>query len=173
MKKLVIIPAIAIIVLASVQLMAKSAGTNDGAKNVKLESGLAGVSAGNNISPTAVKRFQQDFGSVADVRWEKSGSYAKATFDRNGSSVSAWYNKDAKLVGTSSARSFSEMPGQVQEKIKSAYNDYYVVSVQGFDSVRGNRPSGAQNWLVELSDGTAKIIVKVNAYGETTLVKKI
>ena len=173
MKKLVIIPAIAIIVLASVQLMAKSAGTNDGAKNVKLESSLAGVSAGNNISPTAVKRFQQDFGSVADVRWEKSGSYAKATFNRNGSSVSAWYNKDSKLVGTSSARSFSEMPGKVREKIQSAYSDYYVVSVQDFNSARGNRPGGAQNWLVELSDGTAKIMVKVNVSGETTLVKKI
>ncbi len=173
MKKLVIIPAIAIIVLASVQLMAKSAGTNEGAKNVKLESSLAGFSAGNNISPTAVKRFQQDFGSVADVRWEKSGSYAKATFNRNGTTLSAWYNKDAKLVGTSSARSFSEMPGKVQEKIQSAYGDYYVVSVQGFDSARGTRPSGAQNWLVELSNGTAKIIVKVNVSGETALVKKI
>lgn len=72
-----------------------------------------------------------------------------------------------------SARSFSEMPGKVQQKIKSAYSDYYVVSVLGFDSQRGYRPDGAQNWLVELSDGTAKIIVKVNVSGETTLVKKI
>jgi hypothetical protein len=173
MKKLVIIPAVAILVLASVQLMAWSANTNDGAKNVKLESSLAGASAVNNISSSAKKRFQQDFGPVSSVRWEKSGSYSKATFNRNGSTVSAWYNKDAKLVGTSSSRSFSDMPGKAQETITSAYNDYYVVSVQGFDSARGNRPVGAQNWLVELSDGTAKIIVRVNASGEATLLKKI
>jgi len=173
MKKLVFVPAVAILVLASVQLMAKSANTNDGVKNVKLESSLPGASTGNNISSSVKKRFQQDFGSFAVVQWEKSGSYAKATFYRNGSAVSAWYNKDAKLVGTSSARSFSDMPGNARQKINSFYSDYYVVSVQGFDSARGNRPNGAQTWLVELSDGTAKIIVKVNASGETTLVKKI
>jgi hypothetical protein len=173
MKKLIMIPAISILVLASVQFMAKSANTNDGVKNVKLESSLPGASTGNNISSSVKKRFQQDFGSFAVVKWEKSGSYAKGTFNRNGSAVSAWYDKDAKLVGTSSARSFSDMPGKAREKINSVYSDYHVVSVQGFDSVRGNKSIGAPNWLVELSDGTAKIIVKVNTSGETTLVKKI
>jgi len=173
MKKLVIIPAIALVLLGSVQFVAKSATNKDGAKNVKLESSLAGVSGSNNISLSVQKRFQQDFGSFPVVKWEKTNSFARATFAKDGSLVTAWYNKESKLVGTSSVKSFSDMPGQVQERILSTYNDYYIVSVLGFEAVNSNRPNGASSWLVELSNGTGKIIVKVNVSGETSLMKKI
>ncbi len=173
MKKLVIIPAVALLVLASAHFTADSANNESAAATVKIENKMASELVAGNISLTVMNRFRQEFGAVPDVKWEKSNSFAKATFTKDRRKMTAWYNKDARLVGTSSAKTFKDMPGQLQEKILSAYNDYYVVSVLGLDSMRGNRPNGAQNWLVELSDGTAKIIVRVNVAGETTLVKKI
>ena len=178
MKKLKIAVAALAIMMGAAQLTASGASGNSAMKSEAITAvkRLQGVEAGK-VKALTVKRFNQNFGSVTNVVWQKSKSLDKVSFTKDGLNLVAYYNAASKLVGTSSA----DMPVQAMTDLKSRFKDYSVESVIFFDQNEANAISklvyGTQlkeeNYLVELSRDQKTIVVSVKVKGGTAVINQI
>jgi len=182
MKKLILGSLTFLFVLGMVQFVAVSA-TNK--VLTAKETGYAGKYSKTyetgNVKAATKRKFNADFGSIPNVIWEKSKTLDKVTFVRDGYKMVAYYNSHSRLVGTGSAGTMSGMSGQTLAGIKTMYKDYSIGSVIFFDNNEANITSKLvygirlkeENYLVELSSETRKIIVRVNVIGGKTVINQI
>ena len=89
--------------------------------------------------------------------------------------MTAFYDNDGKLVGTTMIKTFADVPANGQKQIKKKYKDYTVGPVIFFDNNEFNETDmmlyGLQfddedNYFVELTKGNSKIVVRVNSAGD-------
>ena len=183
MKKLVFVSMTFLFVLTMIQLVAKTT-VDKGVmtKEVKSISTDFKEIEASKVSTSTKRRFNVDFGSVSNVVWEKSKSLSKATFTLNGRKMTAFYNSDSKLVGTTSAQRFVDLPTQAQAQLKTLYKDYSITSVVLFDNdganktetlKNGNALLDNENFLVALIKDNRTIIIRVDLIGETPYFKQI
>jgi hypothetical protein len=137
---------------------------------------------GTNVSAMSKNNFTVDFGSLPNVQWKRVGTYDEATFMKDGKEVKAFYDFDAHLVGTTQHVTFADVPAQGQKEIKNNYKDYKIESVIFFDDNEANETDmilyGVQfddedNYFVELSKGSKKIMVHVISSGEVFFFKEL
>lgn len=182
MKKLVFVSMTFLFILAVTQLRAKSA-VDKGVitrESKSISSSFKEIES-NKVSSSTIRKFNQDFGALSNVVWEKSKSLSKAAFILNGCRMTAYYNSNAKLVGTTSSKSVADMPDLAQSKLKSMYKDYSIVSVVLFDNdgtnkaeiLKNGRVFQNGNFLVSLAKGSKTIIVRLEVVGETYYFNQI
>lgn len=127
------------------------------------------------VSPRSKDNFKADFKNAEDVSWRRSEHYDEASFTLDGKNMMAYYNDFGKLIGTTTVKSFSDIPEDGQEKINNKYSDYTVGSVvlykrkkklgYSLSKVYGSRYDYMNNYFVELQKGNDKIVVQVNPIG--------
>src|SRR5258708_6430980 len=61
---------------------------------------------GNEVSSRAKQSFITDFGNIPVSYWERLDNFDEADFIKDGQAMSAFYDEDAKLVGTITNRTF-------------------------------------------------------------------
>ena len=66
-------------------------------------------------------------------KWERIENFDKATFTKDGKEISAYYDYDAKLVGTTMHKTFADLPATSQKTINEKYPGYSKVDVVLFD----------------------------------------
>ena len=102
--------------------------------------------------------------------------------NRENSQMKAFYDINSKLVGTTQTKTFADVPIKGQEQIKKDYKDYTVGTVIFFDDNEANSTDmilydiqfdDADNYFVELSKGTKKIVVQVNTEGDLFFFKDL
>jgi len=137
---------------------------------------------GTKVSDLAKTHFLTDFGNLADVTWQRTANFDEATFTKNGKKIDAWYDYEANLVGTTSAAAFADVPASGQKEIKSLYKDYSIGPVVFYDDNEGNETDmilygmqfiDADNYFVELTKGSDKIVVMVSPDGNVSFFKKL
>ena len=137
---------------------------------------------GTAVSTIAKNNFTTDFGNVPNVVWKRDGTYDEATFTKNGKQMKAFYDIDGKMVGTSEPSTFAAIPIKGQEQIKKEYKDYTVGPVLFYDDNEANTTDmilygvqfdDADNYLVELTKGTKKIVVQVNKEGSVYFLTEL
>lgn len=137
---------------------------------------------GTKVNDKVKTSFLADFGKIPDVQWKRMDTFDEVSFTRNGKKMKAWYDYDAKLVGTTSQVSFAEVPAGGQKEIKAKYKDYTVGPVVFFDDNEANDTDmilyGAQfddadNYFVELSKGKDKIVVMIGTDGNVSFFKNL
>ncbi|MDE3247945.1 MAG: hypothetical protein KGO82_04765 [Bacteroidota bacterium] len=130
--------------------------------------------AANEVSYFSEQSFYHDFGKQANVNWRHDGAFDIASFDINGVVESAYYDRDAVLVGTTQYKSFSELPAAARQYINERYADYSVDGVVFFDDNEANesdmiifnRPfEDADNYFIELSKEGKKIVLESDPGG--------
>lgn len=130
--------------------------------------------ADNEVSYFSVQAFYHDFGKQANVNWRHEDAFDIASFEVNGVVESAYYDRDAVLVGTTQHTSFSELPAAAQQYINERYAGYSVDGIVFFDDNEANesdmmlfsRPfEDADNYFIELSKDGKKIVLESDPRG--------
>jgi hypothetical protein len=163
--------------LVSIQINAQNSKNDPKTNRVPLKK-----LEGTKVSEQSKEHFIADFGNVPDVQWKRSANFDEAVFTRNGKKMTAWYDIDEKLVGTTSEVSFTDLPADGQKAIKAKYKDYTIGKVIFFDDSELNETDmilynqqfdDADNYFVELVKVKSTIVVRVNTRGELTFFKQL
>jgi hypothetical protein len=137
---------------------------------------------GTTVSTVANNNFITDFGNIPNVAWRRLGTYDEAAFTKNGVQMTAFYDYNGKLVGTTQAKKFTDLPAKGQEQIKKDFKDYTVGPVIFFDDNEFNETDmilyGVQfddedSYMVELTKGSKKIVVQVSIQGNVSFFKEL
>ena len=137
---------------------------------------------GSEVSYQAKEEFYRDFNNMTVTKWERTGNYDKATFTKDGQVMTAYYDADAKLVGTVSDKTFADLPAKAQKLIDFKYQGYSKESVLIFDDnelnetdmiVYNQKFEDADNYFVELKKDNKEIVLKVNVSGDVSFFKQL
>ncbi len=186
MKKLVVLSMTFLfamsIVLGQTQKADKEK-TKETKKEAKAERVALKKLEGADVSTVARNNFSSDFKDAKNVEWKRVDTYDKASFTtKDGKKMSAFYDFDGKLVGTTQFKTFADVPENGQKDIKKNYKDYTIGQVVFYDDNENNDTDmilyGVQfedqdNYFVELTKGTNKIVVQVNPTGEVFFFKQL
>ena len=137
---------------------------------------------GNVVSATAKNSFAVDFSDVKNVTWQRGVMFDEAVFTKNGSQMTAYYDENGKLVGTTQEKGFKDLPAKGQQELNGKYKDYQVSKIIFFDDnelndtdmyLYGIQFEDEDNYFAELQKGAQKLIVRIDAKGNVELFKKI
>ncbi|MEO8768579.1 MAG: hypothetical protein ABI402_00785 [Ferruginibacter sp.] len=130
---------------------------------------------GKEVGLASKYSFTNDFGNIKPVQWKRTIYFDEAVFMQNKQLVTAFYDSNSKLVGTTMKSSFDKLPLIARKEIKEKYKDYKVEDVIFYDDneenetdmiIYGIQFDDADNYFVELSKGDKKEVVKVDTSGE-------
>jgi len=134
----------------------------------------------NLVSERSMNAFIEDFGDIPNVAWEKGPSFDEAIYTKDGSKYKAFYDQNSKLVGTTTFKTFADLPKNAQKEIKKQYKGYQVDKVVFFKdneyndqnmTLYGTEFEDADNYFVEMSNKDKNIIVQANPEGEIFFLK--
>jgi hypothetical protein len=135
---------------------------------------------GNVVSEMSKNSFEEDFGKIPNVKWERLGPFDVATFTRNGKEIVANFDINGKLVGTTQSATLEQLPASAKKEIKRDYRGYKIVNIIFYKDNESNDTDmvlygvqfeDADNYFVEMTKGTDKIVLKVSPLGEVTFFK--
>ncbi len=138
---------------------------------------------GENVSEIAKSSFVVDFGNIPNVKWKRVDTYDIAVFTKNGKELTAFYDIDGKLVGTTKQVSYTDIPAKAREEITKKYKDYIPEAVTYFEDNQSNETdmilygmqfNDADNYFVELAKkGAKRIVLEVSPAGDVTYFTEI
>lgn len=130
---------------------------------------------GKQASYQAKQQFAQDFDNVSNVEWKRTNYFDEATFTKDGHTMTAFYDYNNQLVGTTEVKAFTDLPASAQNTINKKYKDYSIQKVIMFDDnennetdmlLYGHQFDDADNYFVELQKDNKAIILQVDMAGE-------
>ena len=126
----------------------------------------------NEATYATHKQFLSDFGDLKVTRAKKSNQFETITFlNKEGAAVNAYYDSNAQLIGTTTAKVFENLPANAQATISKNYADYKIAEIIFFDN--NLQYADADNYFVQLERGNKIIVVKVDQSGSVTFFKNI
>lgn len=189
MKKLIFLSAATFVFAAAVNAQTSStslARLKHQEKVIKKETRLERKELrklkGKEVSYQAKQAFYSDFGNLPVAKWQRTENFDKATFTKDGQMMTAYYDYDAKLVGTVSNKTFADLPAKAQKSINEKYKDYSKGSVILFDDNEYNETEmilynqqfeDADNYFIQLKKGNKEIIVQMDTSGDVSFFKQI
>ena len=191
MKKLVIYSTTIMMIMFSTTLYAREENKmamNSGRKSAKMDSKAERMKFNINerdlVSDMSINAFDARFENAKNVVWEKDNIYDEVMFTKDGIRYKAFYDINSNLVGTTTDKTFADLPKDAQKEIKKQFKDYSVDKVIFFKDNEFNdgnvRLYGAQfedadNYFVELSDHSKNknIILQVNPEGNVCFFKEL
>ena len=129
---------------------------------------------GNTVSQNAKDQFAVDFGNTPGDKWERTANFDEVTFRKNGKEMTAYYDDESKLVGTTNTVTFNSIPLKAQNLIKKQYKGYRPGEVLFFDDNEANETDmllyGLQfddvdSYYVSLKKGSKTTVVQVSMDG--------
>lgn len=123
---------------------------------------------GNEVSDLAKTNFISDFGVTRNVRWRRSAQFDEATFTKDGQRMTAYYDYNSELVGTTQNKSFSDIPLKAQEIIKKKYKGYSIGTVVFFDDNEANETDMILNDIQ--FDDADNYFIPLTKNGKTTIL---
>ena len=127
------------------------------------------------VSNETKKQFITDFGNVTNVKWEISEYYSEATFLKDGKLLTAFYDNEEGLVGTSAEKTIADLPTSAKKFLNEKYGDYKVVDIIFFDDndlnetamvIFNKQIDDEDSYFVELKKDNKKIVLQVDKKGQ-------
>ncbi|MBL7737119.1 MAG: hypothetical protein JNL51_16805 [Chitinophagaceae bacterium] len=143
-------------------------------KLVKLES--------KEVSYQSKQQFNSDFRDASAVTWKRTNYFDEASFTKDGVRMTAYYDNESNLVGTTTAKTANDIPAAALKEISKKYKDYTIQSVMLFDDNEFNETDmllydtqfdDADNYFVEMKKGADELILKVDMQGNVSYFKEI
>ena len=189
MKKLIILSAVTFLIAAGANAQIKELLVKNDIQKDKRQESLIKTDKrgdkkelrkleGSKVSYFARQQFYRDFGDVPVSKWERMDNYDEATYSANGQTLTAFYDADAQLVGTTSERTFSDLPIKAQEYIHKKYPDYKITDVLFYDDNELNetdmvlyniRFDDVDSYFVELKKENKEIVLQAGTDGTVSL----
>jgi hypothetical protein len=132
---------------------------------------------GPTASYQAKQQFYEDFGDLPNVSWERTPAFDEASFTKDGQEMKAFYDFHAELVGTTSPKTFDDLPMAAQQYIHKKYNDYETKKVFMFDDneynesdmlLEGQQFAGEDSYFVEVQKDDKRIVLQVSMDGQVS-----
>jgi hypothetical protein len=136
----------------------------------------------SEVSFFSKEHFYEDFGYIPDAEWTKSPNFDEVTFTLNGHELTAFYDDNSSLVGTTSEKAFSDLPLNAQNYINKKYGDYTVKDVLFYDDNEMNSSdmvlydlefNDPDSYFVELQKDNKDIILQVPLSGSVNFFKAL
>jgi hypothetical protein len=176
MKNLAVLSMTFLVTVAALQVQAqkteKAKETNKEQKSDRV--GLKKLE-GTLVSNNSKIAFNTDFKTATNVQSKRIDTFDEFSFTNNdGQKMTAYYDFNGVLVGTTQDKTIADLPAKGLQKIKEMYKDYTIGPVVFFDDNELNESDmilwgiqfdDADNYFAELSNGTKKTIVKVSPEG--------
>jgi len=137
---------------------------------------------GNEVSAAAIDQFARDFENVSSVTWERTVNFDEAAFIKNGQVFTAYYDDEAKLVGTATDKTFTDLPIGAQGTINEDYKAYSVTDVFMFDDNEDNQTNmsfynkqfdDVDSYFVELKKNNKEIVLQVQMDGVVSVFTRL
>lgn len=137
---------------------------------------------GSIVSDISKASFLTDFGNIQNVAWVRGENYDEATFKKDGRTLTAFYDSDGNLVGTTRVMKFNEIPVMVQKNIMKVYKNAKPGKVVFYDDNEPNTTDmilyGTQfdypdSYFVELTQGNKTFIVDCDTEGNVEFFKQL
>ena len=185
MKKLLMITMTFFLALSILQAQTKKndkAKIAEAKKEIKTDRIALHKLEGTTVNLMAKENFRSDFSNVSDVHWKRNGTFDEASFMRGGKQMTAFYDIEGRLVGSTRAATLKELPSKAVKEIGIRYKNYTVGPIIFFKDNENNDTDmilygvqfdDADTWLVELTKGADRIIVQANKYGEVSYFSKL
>jgi hypothetical protein len=134
------------------------------------------------ISYFAKEHFFMDFPNATDVAWKNTKAFQEAHFTMNNIAYTAYYDADNELVGTTTAKTFTDLPMNAQRYIQKKYAGYTPADVIFFDDNQANETdmnlfdqpfADEDNYFVLMKKPGENIVLKVNSEGYVDFFKNI
>ncbi len=177
MKKIAVLTVACLLVLTTAQAQTQSAKKDPKIKKVSLKKHESTM-----VGDIDKSQFYSDFGKIANVQWQRTPYFDEATFTKDGKTMTAYYDYDEDLVGTTSVAKFSDLPASGQKEIQKIYKGYKIGPVIFFDDNEANDTDmllyGTQfededSYFVELTNTNNKIVVHVTSDGNVYYFKQL
>ncbi|MFT3937022.1 MAG: hypothetical protein QM726_25575 [Chitinophagaceae bacterium] len=130
---------------------------------------------GPQVSYQSKQEFIRDFDNPTNVSWRRTSYFDEASFtSKEGLATTAYFDIDGQLVGTTSLKTFADIPADAQKRINKEYKDYTVKSVVFFDDNEANETDmilynsqfdDEDNYFVALQKDDKTIVVQVTMDG--------
>jgi hypothetical protein len=136
----------------------------------------------NIVSDLTVMRFQSDFPDAKDAVYEKTNSFDEVRFLDNGIPTTAFYDWNSRLVGTTTEKTYADLPASARKYIQKHYKDYEIGQVIMFDDNEANESdmvlyglafSDADNYFVSLKKDNKETILKVSPEAVVSFFKEL
>jgi len=85
--------------------------------------------ASDEVNPAVEIAFKAKFPGASEVAWSKGSNYYKVSFINNGSSLFAFYNDSAKLIGLMRYIRSTQLPLDLQSKLKPCFRYYWITDL--------------------------------------------
>ena len=137
---------------------------------------------GYEVSYQVKEAFIRDFGNIPGTQWERLDNFDEATFTKDGQVMSAFYDSYSKLVGTTTNKTFADLPANAQKFISEKYKGYTEGDVLFFDDnefndadmiLFGTEFNDADNYFVEMKKDNKKIVLQVEMDGYVTYFARL
>jgi len=137
---------------------------------------------GKEVNYQSREQFFTDFGTVPVRQWVRTANFDEATFVKDGQEMVAYYDADTRLVGTTTIKSFDNLPANAQKFINKNYPGYSKEQVILFDDNELNETDmllynrqfdDADNYFIELKKNASSIILKVDMRGDVSFFKEL
>jgi hypothetical protein len=178
MNKVAILSTSLLLTFAAVQVDAQSADRK-AAKEAGKEL-MQQPTKRTQVNLSSKRQFIFEFGRISGALWSTTDYYDRVFFTKGGQKLTAFYDREAKLVCTSTPKVFTDLPLRAQGIIKSTYTDYEVTSVCFLDykaAHGGVRYYGRilynDNYFVALTKEASKVLLRVDTNGTVFLFKQL
>jgi hypothetical protein len=185
MKKIIMITMTFFLALTILQAQTKKndkAKIAEAKKEIKTERVALHKLEGTTVSEIAKDNFTADFSNVSNVHWKRNSTFDEASFMKGGKQMTAYYDIDGNLVGSTRAATLNELPSKAVKEISIRYKNYSVGPIIFFKDNESNATDmilygvqfdDADTWLVELTKGADRIVVQANKDGEVSYFSKL
>ena len=131
--------------------------------------GVVSASFANNdesVNARAEQSFKKEFAQAKDVKWQKSGEMAKATFSLNDRILFAYYSQDGELVAITRNITTDQLPITLLNSLKKNYSDFWITDL--FEMVSG----GQTSYYITVENADSKVVLKSDDFADWTNFKK-
>jgi hypothetical protein len=162
------------------------ASKNENKKEVKSENKGGRIALrklkGTTVNPASKRNFVKGFGYQPETIWKRGVFFDEATFKEGGHEITAYFDEKGILVGTTSLVNFEDIPMLDKKMIYKTYKNARIGKVIFFDDnqlndtdmvMYGIQFDDADNFFVEMTQGTKKFVLDCNKKGNVVIFKNL
>ena len=124
-------------------------------------------STGSFVPENVTAEFSRSFSFASDVNWENVSGFYKVSFTVFNKTLFAFYTADAEFMGIAINIPVEQLPGGLQSKLKTEYNNFWVTDLFRVDG------SAVTGYYITLTSADRKIMLKSEGNNSWSFYKNL
>lgn len=125
------------------------------------------------ISYTALKQFEEEFGTAKDVSWKVNDQYVKASFTSDGKKMAALYDLQGSYLGAVEYVNYEHLPLKARTEIEKRFKDYIFSSALKIVARPNTDFNDVGSYWIDLANNVKQLYISVSPSLSVSLFKTI